>query len=46
MLYAMSVVKGYKHHFINPVGFWGEKMKEMELFTAICAAVDKISDQQ
>ncbi|KAJ2985363.1 hypothetical protein NUW58_g5571 [Xylaria curta] len=40
MLYVMSVLKGYKHHFINPVGFWGEKEKDMEVFTAVCAAVN------
>ncbi|KAI0405910.1 S8 family peptidase [Xylaria palmicola] len=44
MLYAMSVLKGYKHYFINPIGFWGEKQKDMEVFTAVCAAVDQIKD--
>ncbi|KAK5635063.1 hypothetical protein RRF57_010775 [Xylaria bambusicola] len=44
MLYSMSVLKGYKHYFINPVGFWGEKKKDLEVLTTVCAAVDKIND--
>ncbi|KAI8630893.1 S8 family peptidase [Xylariaceae sp. FL1651] len=44
MLYAMSVLKGYKHYFINPVGFWGERKTDIEVFTAVCAAVDQIKD--
>ncbi|GAW27214.1 putative S8 family [Rosellinia necatrix] len=42
MLYVMSALKGHKHCFINPIGFWGEKGKDMEVFTAVCAAVDQI----
>ncbi|KAI0441003.1 S8 family peptidase [Xylaria telfairii] len=44
MLYVMSVVKVYKHHFINPVGFWGEKGKDMEVLRAVSTAVDRIED--
>ncbi|KAI0515128.1 S8 family peptidase [Xylaria bambusicola] len=44
MLYSMSVLKGYKHYFINPIGFWGERKKDLELLTTVCAAVDKIND--
>ncbi|KAI0904210.1 peptidase S8/S53 domain-containing protein [Ustulina deusta] len=44
MLYIMSALKGHKHHFINPVGFWGEKGKDMEVFTDVCRAVGNIKD--
>ncbi|KAI0534378.1 S8 family peptidase [Xylaria digitata] len=44
MLYLMSVLKKEKHHFINPIGFWREKEKDMDVFTAICAAVEPIQD--
>ncbi|KAI1742163.1 S8 family peptidase [Xylaria scruposa] len=44
MLYVMSAFKGNRHYFINPIGFWGEKKQEMEVFTAICRAVAQIQD--
>ncbi|KAI1132236.1 S8 family peptidase [Nemania abortiva] len=42
MLYVMSAAKGYKRYFINPIGFWGERGKDLEVFTAICTAVGQI----
>jgi hypothetical protein len=39
MLYAVSLTTGHRDDFINPVSFWGQRQKDLEVFTAICSAV-------
>jgi Subtilase family len=44
MLQTMSLSSAYREHFINPIWFWGEKEKDMELWVSICAAIEKMNN--
>lgn len=43
MLEAMSPPCNNKEHFINPIWFWGENDKDMDIFLSICAAIGQIN---
>ncbi|KAK9443467.1 S8 family Peptidase [Metarhizium brunneum] len=45
MLHAMSLTTGYRQQFINPIHFWGEKKKDVEVFISVCSAVEKMNNE-
>ncbi|KAI1843016.1 hypothetical protein JX266_010869 [Neoarthrinium moseri] len=45
MLLAMSLTTGYRQHFINPIWFWGEKQKDIQVFVAMCSAVEEMNKE-
>jgi hypothetical protein len=45
MLQAMSLSSAYRQHFINPIWYWGERDKDMDLWVSICGAIDKMNNE-
>lgn len=44
MIRAMSLSTGYRQHFVNPIWYWGEKRKDVEMFVSICRVVHQMNE--
>ena len=46
MLHAMSLRTGYRQQFINPIWFWGEKEKDMQVFVSVCGVLEEMNNEE
>ncbi|KIW24023.1 uncharacterized protein PV07_09762 [Cladophialophora immunda] len=46
MLHAMSLNTGYREQFINPIWYWGEKEKDLQVFVSVCRVVEEMNNEE
>ncbi|MCJ1470420.1 hypothetical protein MMC07_009065 [Pseudocyphellaria aurata] len=45
MLYNMSLCTNWRQKFINPVWFWAQKQKDLDIMLSICSAVERMNEE-